>query len=347
MTESRLIIRHLAINPPLFLAPMAGLTHSALRTLLQSFGGVGLLSTEMLSARRLPAENPFISPYLIRTEGEHPLSYQLFVTSLKDVSPAIDALHRFGADAIDLNLGCPAPRVRQAGGGSSLMDEAETVKKIVAEARRRTGKPLSAKIRLGEVLDKKKLKGFCRMLEGEGIDFLTVHARLRRERFCRPPRWEWVGYVKQWLTIPVIANGSIFSVEDARSCLRESGADGLMIGRAAAERPWVFSDIGREVYGFDLPERQVMLPEIYKHVVLALLKRFRPERQLGRLKEFTHYFARNYMFGHHLASAVQSSFSMQEAIFRVQSFFDRNDSESETILLNDGVMEQRVRTGRG
>ena len=139
MTESQLIIRGLKIYPPLLLAPMAGLTHSALRTLLQKYGGVGLLSTEMLSARRLPVENQFISPYLIKTEQERPLSYQLFVTKIEEVAPAIDALHRFGADAIDLNLGCPAPRVRQAGGGSSLMEDAETVKKIVAEARRLTG----------------------------------------------------------------------------------------------------------------------------------------------------------------------------------------------------------------
>ena len=322
---------------------MAGLTHSAMRTLLQKFGGVGLLSTEMLSARRLPMENQFISPYLIKIEQERPLSYQLFVTRVEEVGPAIDTLHRFGADAIDLNLGCPAPRVRQAGGGSSLMTEAETAKKIVAEARRLTDNPLSPKIRLGEVLDKNKLKEFCRLLEGEGIDFLTVHARLRKEQFCRPPRWEWVRYVKQWLTIPVVANGSIFSVDDARSCLRASGADGLMIGRAAAERPWIFSDIGRDVFGVSIPEQEVILPEIYKYFVLALVQRFRTERQLGRLKEFTHYFARNYTFGHRLASAVQSSSTVQEAIDRAQAFFTRNDEEYAAFDLGGREVEERGR----
>lgn len=319
---------------------MAGLTHSAMRTLLLKFGGVGLLSTEMLSARRLPVENQFISPYLITTLPERPLSYQLFVTKIEEVAPAIDTLHRFGADAIDLNLGCPAPRVRQAGGGSSLMEEVKTVRKIVAVARKHTQKPLSAKIRLGEVLDKNKLQQFCCMLEGEGIDFLTVHARLRKESFCRPPRWEWVQYVKQWLTIPVIANGSIFSVDDARSCLQESGADGLMIGRAAAERPWIFRDIAREVYGVDVPRQQIILPEIYKHFVLALVKRFREERRLGRLKEFTHYFARNYTFGHHLASGVQSSSTIQEAVERAQTFFARND-ESDAFQLSGWTAEEK------
>ncbi|NOQ45730.1 MAG: tRNA-dihydrouridine synthase family protein [Desulfobulbaceae bacterium] len=313
------------IFPPLFLAPMAGLTHSALRTLLLSFGGVGLLSTEMLSARRLPVENDAISPYLTRTPIETPLSYQLFLTAEKEIAPAIDALHRFGADSIDLNLGCPAPRVRKAGGGSSLMTTPELVRTLVASTRKQTGLPLTAKIRLGETLNAEKLRDFCLMLQGEGIDLLTVHARLRGESFCRKPRWEWVGRVKDWLSIPVVANGSIFSVDDARKCLQASGADGLMIGRAAAQSPWLFADMAKEVYGADISLREISLPGIYGQFVQALVERFRPERRLGRLKEFTHYFALNYPFGHHLASRVQSSRSVEEACTRAVIFFEQSD----------------------
>ncbi|GAB4341109.1 MAG: hypothetical protein Kow0089_15230 [Desulfobulbaceae bacterium] len=318
-------IRNLVIDPPLLLAPMAGLTHSALRAVLMDYGGVGLLSTEMLSARRLPAENPAISPYLLRTERERPLSYQLLVTEEKEVGPALDALHRFGADAVDLNLGCPAPRVRAAGGGSSLMERPGHVRRIVSAARRQTPLPLTAKIRLGENLDETMLVDFARMLEDEGIDLLTVHARLRSESFQRRPRWEWVGRVKAELSIPVVANGAIFSVDDARACLEESGADGLMIGRAAPEKPWLFAEITREVYGRDLPDREIVLPQIYWSFLTGLVERFRPERRLGRLKEFTHYFARNYAFGHRLASAVQASGSVEEAWERAAFFFSRND----------------------
>src|SRR5512135_1641617 len=97
-------VRNLLIDPPLLLAPMAGLTHSALRRIMIGFGGVGLLSTEMLSTRRLPTENPRISPYLIRTERESPLSYQLLTSTDKEIDRAIDALHALKADAIDLNM---------------------------------------------------------------------------------------------------------------------------------------------------------------------------------------------------------------------------------------------------
>ena len=116
-------IRGLVIDPPLLLAPMAGLTHSALRQIMSGFGGVGLLSTEMLSARRLPTENPGISPYLIRASSERPLSYQLLTSTPGELGRAIDVLHACKADAVDLNMGCPAPAVGQFGAGISLMEQ--------------------------------------------------------------------------------------------------------------------------------------------------------------------------------------------------------------------------------
>ncbi|WP_319586725.1 tRNA-dihydrouridine synthase family protein [uncultured Desulfobulbus sp.] len=304
---------------------MAGLTHSALRTTILQYGGVGLLSTEMLAAARLPAERSPHSPYLVRTEQESPLSYQLLLANDKNIPQIFEALHRLKADFIDLNLGCPAPLVRRAGGGSSLMEDPIRVRKIVSSARQNTTLPLTAKIRLGETLDEDKLRNFCLMLAGEGIEMLTVHARLRSEPFARLPRWNWVAKVKRWVDIPVVANGSIDSVASARRCLEESGADGLMIGRAAARTPWVFATIAREVYGLEIPEPNICLPQLYQGYVDALIQRFQPDRRLGRLKEFTHYFARNYFFGHHLAAKVQASSSLDEAWEQAVAFFVVND----------------------
>jgi len=320
-------IGELKIWPPLLMAPMAGLTHSALRTTIMQFGGVGLLSTEMLAAARLPAERPQYSPYLVRTTQEFPLSYQLLLVDEKNISRIFQALDNLQADAIDLNLGCPAPLVRRAGGGSSLMDDPERVRRIVMSARKNTTLPLTAKIRLGENLDEEKLRNFCRMLAGEGIEMLTVHARLRAEAFARPPRWAWVGKVKNWVDIPVVANGSIDSAASARRCLNESGADGLMIGRVAAHTPWVFATIAREIYGMEIAAPDVCLPRLYQDFVTALMQRFQPDRRLGRLKEFTHYFAKNYFFGHHLAAKVQASCSLEEAWRQAVAFFAVNDPE--------------------
>ena len=317
-------IRSLTIWPPLLLAPMAGLTHSALRTTLLHYGGVGLLSTEMLSASRLPAENERLSPYLMRTASERPLSYQLLVAGEEQVPAAISKLQSLGADCVDLNLGCPAPRVRRMGGGSCLMDDPSRVRRIVARCRRETTGPVSAKIRLGERFDAASLRDFCVMLADQGLDMLIVHARLRRESFTRRPHWDWVGRIKQWVDIPVVANGGIDSVEAARLCLHQSGADGLMIGRAAATTPWIFAEIAHMVYGAEIPGAEVTLPGLYATFVEAL-QRFPPERRLGRLKEFTHYFAKNYFFGHHLAAGVQSSQTFAEARSRAEAFFAAND----------------------
>ena len=313
----------LVVDPPLLLAPMAGLTHSALRRLLLELGGVGLLTTEMLAAKRLPHDNPRLSPFLVRHEVETPLVYQLLLTRPEEVAPALEALHRLGADAVDLNLGCPAPEIRRLGGGSRLMEEPTVVAALVREVRCRTRLPLSAKIRLGEELNVGRLREFCLMLEGEGLDLLTVHARLRGEPFGRKPRWEWVAKVKSWLQIPVVANGGIFSAADAAQCLALSGADGLMIGRAAAAHPWIFRDIAAH---FAFPSAAVELDReaIYWRFVALLKESFAPERRLGRLKEFTHYYAKNYPFGHTLASAVQASSDIEGATQRARKFFAIN-----------------------
>lgn len=315
-------IRGLRIDPPLLLAPMAGLTHTALRQVIFGFGGVGLLSTEMLSAKRLPTENPSISPYLIRTASEQPLSYQLLTSTASEIARAIDVLHAVKADSIDLNMGCPAPAVGRFGAGFSLMEQPENVRLIVAEARKRTALPLTAKIRLGTELDEQKLRSFCTMLGDEGIDMLSVHARLKHEPFARRPRWERIAGIKARLRIPVIANGGIFSVQDAKDCLTVSGADGLMLGRGAVIRPWLFAEIARELCGSDIAEPAVSLPAVYGSFVDLLNGHFRPERRLGRLKQFTTYFARNYAFGHHLATKVQTSNSVEEARERANRFFE-------------------------
>jgi nifR3 family TIM-barrel protein len=328
-------VRNLRINPPLLLAPMAGLTHSALRRIMIGFGGVGLLSTEMLSAKRLPTENPRISPYLIRADMESPLSYQLLTSTDSEIGRAIDALHAFKADAVDLNMGCPSTAVGKFGAGVILMEQPDKVRRIVAEARKRTTLPLSAKIRLGSDADSVKLKTFCSMLEGEGVDMLTVHARFKHEPFARNPRWGYIAEIKEWIKIPVIANGGIFSIEDAEKCLRVSGADGLMLGRGAVIRPWLFSEIARTVYGVDIPESVMSLPDIYAAFIEALNADYRPIYHLGRLKAFTHYFARNYQFGHSFACKIQSSNTMDEAMERAGMFFANNSEESNAMRGNN------------
>lgn len=310
-------------SPPLALAPMVGLSHSALRILLLELGGVGLFFSEMLSVTRLPIENEIVSPFLCRTQAEAPFFYQIFAGPEQDIVPSVERLHLLNAQGIDLNLGCPAPALRRQGAGSFM--PFESVKKTVAALRGATHLPISAKIRLGSVLDKQKLILFCKMLVDEGLNLLTVHGRLQGEKFCRKTRWDWIGKVKSTVNIPIIANGGIFSVDDARICLEQSGADGLMLGRGAVCKPWLFADIAKTLYNYEITT-QVQAKDLYFRFIELLQERFLPERRLGRLKQFTHYYSSNFTFGHHLATRIQNSKTLEEATETAADFFEAAES---------------------
>lgn len=283
---------------------------------------MGLLFTEMLAARKLPEESPS-SPFLMRTAEESPLFYQLFLTDEEAIVPAVERLHGLGAQGVDLNLGCPAPQLRRQGAGVFLTSDPDQVCMLLRTLRKATTLPVSVKIRLGESPDSGKLVDFCRMLEGEGIDLLTVHARMNGDKFCRKPRWDSIAPVKAAVGIPVIANGGIFSVADARTCLNLSGADGLMLGRGAARHPWLFAEIARDVYGLTESGSGRDRKRVYFRFCELLQERFSEERRLGRLKQFTHYYGANFQFGHSLAIAVQKSNSIDQAMECAAEFFEQ------------------------
>ncbi len=323
---STLSIGSLDVSPPIALAPMVGLSHSALRLLLLDFGGVGLFFSEMLAAKHLPYDDPSSSPMLARDGREKPLFYQVYVADPAHVRDGVIKLESLSADGIDLNLGCPAPQVRRKGAGGFLAEQHDLTRDIIQSLRKNTSLPLTAKIRIGRELNKQRLVDLCTMLEGEGVDMISVHARLHGEKFCRPPRWQWIAHAKASVTIPVIANGGIFSVDDARKCLDVTGADGLMLGRGGVEKPWLFSLIAKEIYGVKTPDTERSMPEMYFRFIDLLEAQFKKERRLGRLKQFTPYFSKNYKFGHQLATIIQRCRSIDEARDKADLFFQKNRS---------------------
>lgn len=314
-------IRNLVIWPPVALAPMVGLSHSGLRCLVWALGGVGLLYTEMLAAKRLPSDNPVFSPLLIRSAIEKPLIYQLVTGEIEHISAAVDKLHQLDADGIDLNLGCPAPIQKRQGAGSSLSLNRSKLQCILRKLRKKTELPLSVKIRLGQSVDDEALADTCRFYEDEGVDLITVHGRLIGEKFCRKPRWEPIAAAKKAVAIPVFANGGIFSVDDAKRCLEQSGADGLMVGRGAVEQPWLCGEIGRQLFGAPANNEVMDKRDVFESFIHLLETRFPDEKRLGRLKKFTCYYAGSFKFGHQLASRIQSAETLAQAKERSEQFF--------------------------
>lgn len=309
------------IDVPLAFAPMVGLSHSGLRSVIAEMGGCGLFFTEMLAAKRLPSENPNISTYLHKTDVEEPLFYQLFLGEECYVSMAVAKIEALSGAGIDLNLGCPAPGVKRGGAGASLAQDLPRVKSIVAAIRKSTNLPFSAKIRIGHPGKSEEFSDFCKMLEGEGVDLLTIHARYYGEKFCRRPHWQEIAPVRNVIKIPIIANGGIFTVSDAKNCLERTGADGLMIGRGGVEKPWLFAEIARDIYGVDVGEIDNDPCSIYFRVITKIMTHFAPERQLARIKLFNSYMASNHAFGHQLFSKVQGSRTVAEAVEQAKKFY--------------------------
>lgn len=320
-------VRGLSISPPIALAPMVGLSHSALRALLLEHGGVGLYYTEMLTARRLPHDNPRCSPLLQRQNDEWPLFYQIVAADHATIAPAVEKIEQLHGQGIDLNLGCPAPLIKKQGAGLALLDNRRELQRVVATLRKCTDLPLSVKIRLGKNANRDALRELCWFFEREGIDLITIHARLDGEKFCRRPRWALVGEVSSFLSIPLFINGGIFSLTDARLSLEQSGAVGLMVGRGAVRHPGLCAEIAEHLFGAEpIPKKRTEEETFFRFFTL-LEERFASERRLGRLKQFTAYFAETLLFGHRLSSAVQTSSTMDEAGKRAEDFFTTTDSE--------------------
>ncbi len=342
-------IRGLSIDPPLVLAPMAGLTHVALRQLIAGFGGCGLFTSEMLSCRAVPHESPKHSFFLKRLPGQRPFFYQIVGNSPEAMARAIEHLESAvddtgqGPDGFDINLGCGAPRIRNDGCGAGLMRNTDNAAKVIAACRKATSLPLTAKIRLGwEEENADELIRFARMLEDEGIDAVTLHPRLAKEKFKRRARWKYVGMLKNELRIPVIGNGDIRSSSDVLKRMNETKCDGIMIGRLAAAKPWIFRWILRAISGTENHEInfeinfKINLEELYLEFISLLEEHFPPERRIGRLKEFTHYFAENFQFGHNLASSIQNTRSMDEASQKALNFFRLHQAECSVDAVTHG-----------
>jgi nifR3 family TIM-barrel protein len=296
-------IGSVTIDPPLALAPMAGVSHSPFRRLVASFARPGLFFSEMLSARHLPNDVRKKSPWLRRDQVEQPMAYQIVAPNPDEAVIGARELAGYGAEIVDLNLACPAPNIagRRKSGGHLLSDLTQ-IEAILTALRPAIACPLTVKIRLGVAPDLAFLKDLAGVLEGTGVDAVTLHPRLTSEKLKGRARWEYIGHLKTMTRLPVIGNGDVGSREDCLAMFSQTGCDGVMIGRAAVRKPWLFA----EILGGGPEVTAEFLWATYREA-WRLITEFYPEHQaLGRLKEFTWYFSTNLRFGHRLAARMQN-----------------------------------------
>ncbi len=289
---------------------MDGLTHVAFRRLVAHYGPPDLFYTEMVSVRAVVFQPPERDPYLWHTEADRPLIVQLSGREPELFEEAIRILdQKFDFAGYDLNFGCSRGRARRQGWGAALLSEPDLAREIARAARRATRKPLSAKLRSAPGHNLKKLLSFAEGLLAEGVETLILHPRAPEEGFRRPPRWEEIRELKRATGARIIGNGDVFSPEDAVRMLSTTGCDGVMIGRAALLRPWIFRDVKTKLQGGPLPPPPHPLEPVELFVrYLDLL----PETL--REKRFTlwlFWYLQNFPFGLYYFGRIQKETSLE------------------------------------
>jgi tRNA-dihydrouridine synthase len=313
----RITLRDLAIAPPFFLAPMAGITHAAFRRLMADFGGAGALYTEMLSAKALLHEDLGRSPYARRRESEGIVVYQLLLADHEEVPAVIARLKTIAPAAIDINLACPAPEIAHVNAGAALFRDYDRCARVLSAARNHWQGALTVKCRLGDNAPgwEDALVKRLRLFEDAGIDAVVLHPRFFNEKLKRTARWDRLAWAAAHTRLPLIGNGDIVSREFlGHQAETLASIAGIMIGRMAAARPWIFRELAGVTPDIDYRE-------VWERFFRYVMEDFPPERALGRIKEFNAYYARNFFFGHQLFAPVQSAQSCDEARAQAQAFF--------------------------
>jgi tRNA-dihydrouridine synthase len=316
------------------LAPMAELTHRALRELIHGFGGCDYYFTEMISAGALLGGGPFEAWYLDQGPCPEKLVYQLVGHDAEQLAGAAALLDRRECAGIDINMGCSAPALRRIGAGVAWMTSIDKAGNLMDRVRKMTKRRLSVKLRLGFEDNFEYLAAFCRRLEQAGTELIILHPRTAREKFKRLARWDYVDALRRELRIPVAGNGDIASAEElARRVFRDTAPDGpragsyggIMVGRAAVRQPWIFARARRagaesgvrlapgQVSGQaqeQVPAETLSKPngaflEETGLRFLELLSRYQPpEFHLSRARRFFGFFCDNLKWGNYLKTKI-------------------------------------------
>jgi len=308
------------IDTRLVLAPMSFLGHIAFRELISRYGGYGLLFSEMCSAKAIPKENRLISPYFRwRDEERSRLICQIFGDQPAIMAEAARRIENEGLFGVDINLGCSNATICRRNCGAALLKNPGLATAIVAAVRAAVNCPVTVKFRTGWKDDPHLAVSLAKKFEEAGADALTFHPRVAPDRRSRPPKWAYIGLVKQAVSIPVFGNGDVFDRNDGMKMITETGCDGIALGRMAIARPWIFAEF--------LDNLQTSR-EIFREAAIQLINllefHYDPIRAIKRFKRFSFYFCANFRFGHALYTRILNAANLSEIETIIERFFEQS-----------------------
>ncbi|MGF1518614.1 MAG: tRNA dihydrouridine synthase DusB [Nodosilinea sp.] len=334
--RSPLTIGSVTIHSRVLQSPLSGVTDRAFRQLVRRYAPTSMLYTEMVQAAGV-CHAQQLEKIMDIGDGEQPISIQLFDCRPDFMAEAACKAVAEGAKTIDINMGCPVNKITKKGGGSSLLRQPEVAEVIVRTVAAAVPVPVTVKTRLGWDDDHINAVEFARRMEAAGAQMFTLHGRTRSQGYHGPARWDWIAKVKAALTIPVIANGDIVSVEAAHRCLEETGADGVMCSRGTLGYPFLVGEIDTCLKTGVVPARATtaaMLHCAREH--LGLLWQYKGQKGIYQARKHMAWYVK----GFEGAAPLRQQLCQIESVEAGYALLDRA-----LVALHEAAVSERAITG--
>ncbi len=320
MFLKKLKIGNVELRNNILLAPMAGITDLPFRLICEKYGA-GLACTEMISSKGLYYDDSKTKLLLNIEDEQRPVAAQIFGSSIEALKYAAEYVGNF-VDIVDINFGCPAPKIVKNGDGSRLLKNLELLEEIAKEVVKSSKVPVTAKIRKGWDKDSIVAVEVAKILEDAGVSAITIHGRTREEYYSGVADWKIIKKVKEAVNIPVIGNGDIKTNEDALRMFEETNVDGIMIGRAAIGNPWIFEEVINYLAGKEqrVVNNKEKLNVILEHINLAIEEKGE-NIAIKEMRKHLSYYIRNGKDASKLREKINKIDNKQELVDCLNEYF--------------------------